>query len=378
MKGLMRSLAIGFAVIVVIARSPAIAQTPRSTDTQTMSRGWAALAAGRQSEAVSAADSVLKRKPRSHAAFTLKIEALSAGSQPTSALDAYEAWIPKAGGNVDDRGLLEPVAAGFLRALSTDQDPSVRITALRFLAKAGDDSALETLRKTSATGDPRAIQALAEQGDANAVASLQTMIASGSGRDMSAAIGALGEHGGMTASLMQTLAQDRVPMNRAAVADAVARSNDPAARQLLDTLSQDPDPLVHAAVTFARAKNGDERALADARAMLASEVPDIRLSAAEALVDTLPSEAEQAVRTLLSNPDGLNRFRAAAIVGRSDPSAVQSVVMEGLAQQNPVIQQQAARIVGEMLPGNIVLLRQLLRHADHTIVVQAAGALVSN
>lgn len=378
MKNLMRSLALSLAVIVVIARSPAIAQGPRSTDTQTISRGWAALAAGRQSEAVSAADSVLKRKPRSHAAFTLKIDALSAGSQPTSALDAYEAWIPKAGGNVDDRGLLEPVAAGFLRALSTDQDVSVRITALKFLAKAGDDSALEVLRKTGATGDPRAIQALADQGDANAVASLQTMIASGSGRDMSAAIASLGEHGGLTPSLLQTLAQDRVPMNRAAIADALARSNDPAARQLLDALSQDPDPLVHAAVTFARAKSGDERALADARAMLASEVPDIRLSAAEALMEALPSEAEQAVRTLLSNPDGLNRFRAAAIVGRSDPSAVQSVVMEGLAQQNPVIQQQAARIVGEMLPGNIVLLRQLLRHADHTIVVQAAGALVSN
>ena len=378
MTNLMRSLAISLAVIAVIARAPASAQTSRANDTQTISRGWTALAAGRQSEAVSAADSVLKRKPRSHAAFTLKIEALSAAAQPTSALDAYEAWIPKAGGNVDDRGLLEPVAAGFLRALSNDQDLSVRITALRFLAKAGDDAALEALRKTSATGDPRAIQALADQGDANAVASLQTMIASGTGRDMSAAITALGEHGGLTTSLMQTLAQDRVPMNRAALADALARSNDPAARQLLDGLSQDPDPLVHAAVTFARAKNGDERALADARAMLASEVPDIRLSAAEALMATLPSEAEQAVRPLLSNLDGLNRFRAAAIVGRSDPSAVQSVVMEGLAHQNPVIQQQAARIVGEMLPGDIVLLRQLLRHADHTIVVQAAGALVSN
>jgi HEAT repeat protein len=374
----MRSLAISLAVILIIARSTAIAQSSRPTDAQTISRGWTALAAGRQSDAVSAADSVLKRKPRSHAAFTLKIEALSAGPQPVSALDAYEAWIPKAGGNVDDRGLLEPVAAGFLRALSADPDVAVRLAALTFLANAGDDSALETLRKTSAAGDQRAMLTLADQGDATAVASLQSMVASGTGRDMSAAIAALGEHGGLTASLMETLAKDRVPMNRAAVADALARSSDPAARQLLDVLGQDPDPLVHFAVTLARAKNGDERALADARAMLASEVPDIRLSAAEALKSTLPGEAEQAVRPLLSNLDGLNRFRAAAIVGRSDPSAVQSVLMEGLAHQNPVIQQQAAHIVGEMLPGNIVLLRQLLRHADHTIVVQAAGALVAN
>jgi HEAT repeat protein len=220
--------------------------------------------------------------------------------------------------------------------------------------------------------------ALAEEGDANAIASLQTLVGSGSGRDMSAAIASLAEHGGLTPALIETLAKDRVPMNRAAAADALARSKDPGAAHLLDTLSQDPDPLVHSSVILARAKHGDERALTDARAMLASEVPDIRLSAAEALLATLPREAEQAVRPLLSNPDGLNRFRAAAIVGQTDPAAVQSVLMEGLANQNPLIQQETARIVGEILPGNIVLLRQLLRHPDPTIVVHAAGALVAN
>jgi HEAT repeat protein len=379
MTAAMKSLALSLAFVSTIGSVVGNAQTSRpSTDTQTISRGWAALAAGRSSEAASIADGVLKKKPRSHAAFTLKIEALSAGSQPLAALDAYEAWIPKAGGNVDDRGLLQPIAAGLLRALSTDPDPAIRIAALRVLADAGDDSAIEALRKAGAAGDQRAMLALADNGDANAIASLQTLVASGNGRDMSAAINSLSEHGGLTPSLMETLAKDRVPMNRAAAADALARSKDAAASQLLDALSQDPDPLVHASVTLARAKNGDERALADARAMLASEVPDIRLRAAESLVATLPSESEQAVRPLLTNPDGLNRFRAAAIVGRSDPAAVQSVLMEGLAHQNPLIQQESARIVGETLTGNIVLLRQLLRHADRTIVVQAAGALVAN
>jgi hypothetical protein len=52
--------------------------------------------------------------------------------------------------------------------------------------------------------------------------------------------------------------------------------------------------------------------------------------------------------------------------------------MEGLANQSPLIQQEAARIVGTTLPNNIVLLRQLLRHTDHSVVVAAAGALVSS
>src|SRR5436190_4935384 len=258
----MRLLALGVATLALIGSSVVTAQPPRlATDAQTISRGWAAVAAGRSAEAVSLADGILKKKPRSHAAFILKIEALSAGAQPIAALDAYEAWIPKAGGNGDDRGLLEPIAAGMLRMLSTDPDAAVRTAALRFLAGTGDQSAMEALRKLSAEGNQQAMLALSTDGDASAIASLQAMVGSRTGRDMSALIRSLTEHGGLTLELIQTLATDRVPMNRAAIADALASSNDPAAQKLLVSLSQDPDPLVHFSVTIARAKNGDDAAL---------------------------------------------------------------------------------------------------------------------
>ena len=379
MTGQMKSFLLKVATLAWIGSAVVAAQTSRpSTDAQTISRGWAALAAGRPAEAVSLADGILKKRPRSHAAFILKIEALSTGSQPLAALDAYEAWIPKIGGNVDDRGLLEPIAVGLLRVLSTDRDVAIRISALRVLASTGDDAAAEALRKLATEGNPQAMVALSDDGDTTAIASLQAMVGSGSPRDMSAGIRSLSDRGALTPELMQSLAKDRVPMNRAAIADALASSKDPAAQSLLDALGQDPDPLVHFSVIVARAKNGDDAALAQARTMLASDVPDIRLSAAEALSSKLPVESEQAVRPLLTNPDGIYRFRAAAIVGRSDPAAVQSVLMEGLAHQSPLIQQEAARIVGTTLPNNIVLLRQLLRHPDHSVVVAAAGALVSN
>jgi HEAT repeat protein len=375
----MKSLALSLTIAASIGYGVVAAQTARpATDAQTLSRGWTALAAGRPTEAISLADGILKRKPRSHAAFILKIEALSTGAQPLAALDAYEAWVPKTGGNVDDRGLLQPIAIGMLRVLSTDRDAAVRAAALKFLVAAGDDSASEGLKKLSAEGNQQAMLALSAEGDPSATASLQTLLNAGSGRDMSATIKSLAQQGRLTPELIQTLAKDRVPMNRAALADALASSKDPAAQRLFETLSQDPDPLVHLSVTVARAKNGDDAALAEVRRMLASEVPDIRLSAAEALFTTMPRESEEAVRSLLSNPDGLNRFRAAAIVGRSDPAAVQSVLMEGLANPSPLIQQETARIVGEVLPNDVVFLRQLLRYADRNIVVQAAGALASN
>src|SRR3954454_13931164 len=78
----MRSMAIGL-IITALAWSPALAQPPRPfSDAQILSRGWAAVAAGRFDEATSLAAGILKRKPRSHAAETLKIEALSGGAQP--------------------------------------------------------------------------------------------------------------------------------------------------------------------------------------------------------------------------------------------------------------------------------------------------------
>ncbi len=373
----MRSIAIGL-IITASVYSPALAQTPRpESDAQVLSRGWAAVAAGRFDEAANLAAGILKRKPRSHGAITLKIEAISAGAQPLAALGEYETWITKAG-DVDDRGLLEPIAFGLLRGLSADADPTIRATALEALARAGDDDAVEKLRKRSAGGDRPAMQALVRSGDASSIGALQALLGTPTGRDMSAEINALAEHGGLTPSLLQSLATDRVPMNRAAVAAALVRSKDAAAAQLLDTLNRDPDPLVRSSLMLARAQAGDERAVADARAMLASQVPDIRLTAAESLIATMPRESEQAVRPLLSDRDGINRFRAAAIVGRFDPAAALPVITEGLTDQNGLIQQEAARTLAQALPTETRQLRQLLRHPDRLVVALAAGAIAAN
>jgi HEAT repeat protein len=374
----MRSIAIGL-MITALVWSPVLAQAPQPvSDAQILSRGWAAVAAGRFDEATTLAAGILKRKPRSHAAITLKIEAITAGAQPLTALDEYEQWITKAAGDVDDRGLLEPIALGLLRGLSADADPMIRATALEALAKAGDDDALQKLRSRGAAGDRPAMQALVRSGDANSIRAVQTLLGTATGRDMSAEIKALAEHGGLTPSLLQSLATDRVPMNRAAVAGALVRSKDATAAQLLDTLNQDPDPVVRMSIVLARAEAGDERGVADARGMLASQVPDIRLTAAESLVATMPREAEQAVRPLLSDRDGINRFRAAAIVGRFDSAAALPVITEGLTDPNRLVQQEAARTLARALPAETRQLRQLLRHPDRLVVAYAAAAVAAN
>jgi HEAT repeat protein len=375
----MPSLLFRSAIIWALTAVPGAAQPARpASDPQTLSRGWAAFAAGRWDEAVSLADGILKRRPRSHAALSLKLEALSSSAQPLSALDAYEAWLSKAGRNVDDRGLLEPIAAGILRMYTTDADPAVAARALQLLAASGDDAALVALKKRSTDGDPAATLALVARGDPQAIAASQTMMGDATGRDKSAAVSVLAAHGGMTPALLDALRVDRVPMNRAAAARVLASSPSSASAQQLDELSKDPDPLVRTSVTLARAAAGDEQAMADARALLTSEVADLRLLAAEALAPTLPREADDAVRPLLADPDGLVRFRAARIIGPRDPSAVQSVITQGLSHENPLIQHEAGIVAAEALTGDLPLLRQLLRHRDHQIVVNAAGALAGS
>ena len=131
-------------------------------------------------------------------------------------------------------------------------------------------------------------------------------------------------------------------------------------------------------IVLARAEAGDERGVADAKAMLASQVPDIRLTAAESLVATMPREAEQAVRPLLSDRDGINRFRAAAIVGRFDSAAALPVITEGLTDPNRLVQQEAARTLAQALPAETRQLRQLLRHPDRLVVAYAAAAVAAN
>lgn len=373
----MRSIALGF-IITASVCLPAVGQTPQTeSDAQILGRGWAALAGGRFDEAAKLSAVILKRKPRSHAAITLRIEAIAAGAHPLGALDEYETWITKTIGDVDDRGLLEPIAFGLLRGLSKDTDPMIRVTALEGLAGAGEDEAREELRKRSAAGDRPAMQAMLKSGDTNAIRAAQTLLATPTGRDMSAEIKALADHGNLTPSLLQSLATDRVPMNRAAVVGALVRSKDAVAAQLLDALNQDPDPFVRMSIKLARAQAGDERGLADAKAMLASPVPDIRLTAAEALVATMPQEAEQAVTPLLNDRDGINRFRAAAIVGRFDSAAALPVITEGLTDQNRLIQQEAARTLARTLPTETRQLRQLLRHPDRLVVAQAAVAIIA-
>src|SRR5688500_14187947 len=81
-------------LLLAIPAATAHAQAPSPiTDPQAISRGWSAIAGGRHDEAIKIASQSLERRPRSHPAISLKIEAQSAAGRGMDALDSYEQWL---------------------------------------------------------------------------------------------------------------------------------------------------------------------------------------------------------------------------------------------------------------------------------------------
>ena len=365
-------------LVCVSLSTEAGAQPPASakSDWTLLAKGWTAIAAGKPDEAVAVANQILKRRPGSHGALMLKIEGLAAGPRPLAALDAYEEWLTSAGEQVEDRGLLEPVALGLLWGLRNDQDLRVQSTALAALARSGDAEARAQLAQQGGAGNPAAIVALATTGDAAGVTALRRMVETPDRRDKTAAIELLAERGAVTPQLVTALLKDPVPLNRAAVAKLIAVTNQPDATQHLQTLLKDPDPYVRISATLGLARVGEPVAVNKVHAMLTGEVPDLQLLAADALGPGAAQQALQAVRPLLQNPDGLIRFHAAAFVGRTDPAAVRDVLLAGLIDENPVVQEEAARVLADAPTVDLAALRKLLRHGSRYVVAQAAAALL--
>ena len=165
------------------------------------------------------------------------------------------------------------------------------------------------------------------------------------------------------------------PLNRAAAARSIATASLPDASEYLKRLAADFDIFGRTSAKLALAKLGDPDAIKEAHALLTGEVPDLQLLAAEILIDHAPEQVVHALLPLLQNRDGLIRFQAAAIVGRTDPAAVREILLAGLSDENPVVQEEAARVLGQVLPTELAELRKLMRHRNRFVVVRACSAV---
>ena len=349
------------------------------TEAATIAKGWAALAAGRSTVAAQTAAEVLARVPWNHSALALSIEALCAG-EPLRGLDAYEAWINSQPG--EDVGLLEPVARGVLQQIARSEDPELRRNALRLLSRAGVAAARDALAASTQPNDRIDADAvLAEGGDVAALKRLEAAAASTDVPDKKPVIQALASVGAAGVQSLVAMLQARSGPERAAIIAALGKMRSEPARPVIKQAMKDPDPFVRASAAVALARLRDPEGQSRVQQMLASEVPDIRLMAAEAW-DGQDGPWVAAITPLLENRDGLTRFQAARLIAPVNPELAKRTLQEGLADPNPVIRAESAEIMEQSveeypLVADLGHLRRLLRERDQTVLLHAAGAILA-
>jgi HEAT repeat protein len=368
--------AIGATAIVLLAgiAVSAGAQTrDRAPETPAMSiaRGWTALAAGRNDDAVRAAESVLKGNPRDHHAAGLLVAAELAAKRPSNALDGYERWL--AARRQEDVFLLEEIARGVLQELAASPDTQLQSEALLILARSGVESARSTL--VASTKSMNALAARTRLGDPVAIEELRQLAASDSGRDKTAIVKALGEAGPANAEAIASLLADRSPMTRAAAAEALGELGIKSAIPALQKLLSDNDPLARSTAAVALAKLGDPSGNDLVVSMIANESPEVRLFAAEAYRNRPAADWIDAVRPSLTDKNGLNRLNAANLIAAVDPDAARATLTEAVADANPVIRMQAAAILVRRGLADIAQLRKLLRDADGWVRLRGSEGL---
>ena len=357
-----------------VRERPAAAPAPAS-DAATLAAGWNALASGQRDAAVRAAAKILARSPWHHSATALRIEALAASSDSLRGLDAYETWL--AGRSREDAGLLEPVARAVVRQIATGADVDLRRQAHRLLAAAGVPLPAGASDETDRlAGDG----ARAKDGDAAATKRLAAAVTAGT-VDPGVLAETLDSAGPAGTPLLLSMLTTAAGPSRAAAAAALGRRKAEEARPALQKLMTDPDPFVRSSATVALARMGDDRAMTVVEEMLRSEVPDLRIMAADAFNGQNGSWVS-AILPLLDNRDGVTRLQAARLIAPVNPEAARRTLQEAAGDSNPVIRAEAVRVMEEVAPAtpdaaDLPQARRLLRDPDPVVRLHAAGVLLA-
>ncbi len=382
---------IGAALLLAIAtgahaQTPAAqprAASPARSSASILADGWAAVAAGRNPEAIRLANSLINDPWSSHEALTLRIAAELPSRGVAAALDAYDRWLTSA--KTEDAFALRPIARAALSGYLKDPQPRIWVAAAAGLAEAGDEEGRQRLDAAAAdaAAPVEVISALAELGNATALARLRDQVASGPG-DKSTAIDAIRRSGSpQAADAIVPGLRDAAPTSKMAAAYALADLDATQAVPALREALKDPDPAVRGAVTLALARLGDESA-GSLQEFAKSPASDIRLQVAKTEARRDPAGAwGGTAHALLQDPDAQIRMRAAELLlqyGR-DEEAARGALDAVAADENPAVRLQVAQTLAEATKNvasgaDLPTLRRLMRDRQPDIVISAAHAIV--
>lgn len=363
-------------IVAVFAVSAEPQDQSMTAEAEALGRAWSALARGRTSDAVAAADEALRVNPRSHDAVAVRITAI-APSQSTLALESYESWMSRT--STEDIFLLQPIARGVLWQIVEGNDSSLRLTALERLARAGSTSARGRLQELRGS-TPSAAAALARQGDrAAATALIEGARAGTISPDVAAEI--LPAAGAEAIPTLRAMLKHAAPTVRAEAIRSLGALGATDVIPQLRTALADPHPLVNSSAAVALTRLGDPEGEERANKMLESDVADMRLMAAAAFASRGEGPWVAAVMPLLQDPNGLTRLLAAELIAPLNPDAAREAATGALGDQNPNVRSQATRLfalpaLGAAAKRDVAKLRGLLRDPDPAVRLEAAALIV--
>jgi hypothetical protein len=339
-----------------------------------------AVAAGEADRLLAAADATLARTPGDRAATASKVAVWLAKGDPAAALDAYGAWAKAT--RQEDTLLLGRLATGVLRHLDRSPLAEIRARALEARASREDADARKLLAGRRTAGPQSADSwestlALARLGDASAVAEVARAIGGAAGSRKAAGLAAL--RGVPTsAEVVDTIRaalQDGDDMVRDAAADAATGRREESLRGPLRDVARSARftaPL-RAAVALVRMGDDTERSQVDAA--LATGLPDARLLAARAYVGRPETAWIARIEPLLGDANTLYRIFAAELLLPVRAAEAMRALEPILADENPVLEAEATRVVASSPSPPIGLLRAALGDANPWVRLHAATAL---
>jgi HEAT repeat protein len=362
---------------------PAQAKQPAavSPHAQLLAQGWTALSEGDFGNAGRLAALVLNADPKNIAALSLAIDADIVGVGAAGGLTAYEQWL----GNrkIEDAYAIRRVATAYLREAA--RNPATRVEAWKALAADGDADAVAALAAGSAAGGFGEVSAMASLGDAQAARALIAQLKT-----------APGNKGPIIEALSRTRSQEAIPPlvalldddanldTRAAAADALGKLNAVQTVDRLRRILEDPQivylPLKwKAASALCRLK--DASCLTFFRRIMSSqqaqEYPQLKVdAAADMALFGAESEWIEEIRPLVASADPQVRAKAAVLIAPYDNASARNALIGLLQDPNPAIRELAARDLAARVAGDFATLRFLLRSADATTRIQAAGRIL--
>jgi hypothetical protein len=339
------------------------------------------LAGGRAEEAITSVNSVLARYPANREAVEIKITALLERQQFEQALATYDAYTTAL--KKPDVGVLGLIARAELRRVVRRQpgDAVATAAALERLAGAGDGEALQALKRAAASQSSTSRDALAplvslaRLGDTDAATRLAALLPSPSWEGKTAVIRALQDARARSqAPKIVALLDDPQPQVRAAAALALGVLQFADAVPKLQGLFKHDLPIVRLFASVALKRLGQTTADLYVAEMLRSEVPEVRLIAAEAYQSSKTTQWVPPVKELLSDRNELNRLRAADLIACSDPATARRALLTALDSPDPLLRNEAARILEARDLFDAKIVRRLLGDAYDGVRVYGAGA----